>query len=83
MLVLRKKCTKDFLQYACDNCPLPCEIEYLYDNAGNSLRPEEMVPKLKGSEIYYVIVPRVDRRPRDELEVMRYYGQTMFMLTIE
>eukprot|EP01041_Mallomonas_annulata_P004693 gene4693-9301_t len=78
--VARRRCNREFLQKLVDNCPLPCQIDYVFDNGTSSIQIEDIIKLARTDPVYYVFAPKIDRKPKDIIEDPRYSGQTLFVI---
>jgi hypothetical protein len=79
--ITRRKMTKETLQVLVNRCPVPCEVDYLYDSTGTAMWLDDMLTMgMPDPEVYY-IVPFVRRMPEDIAKDPRFEGQMCFMIS--
>ena len=78
--VVRRKVTRKFIQELINRCPLPCTIDYVYDNHGVAIWMDDLMAVAQVEPAYYVIAPEVIRLPVDIMDDPTYDGQTCFLL---
>jgi len=77
----RKKANLEMLQHLVDRCPIPQEVDYLYDSSGTAYWLEDMLTMgMPDPEVYY-IVPKVRRLPDDIYKDARFEGQAVFTMS--
>lgn len=78
-MVTRKRVTKKFIQDLVNRCPIPCTIDYVYDNHGVAHWFDDlmMTAQTKG---FYIIAPQILRSPEDILKDATFQGQTSVFL---
>jgi hypothetical protein len=78
-MVSRKRVTKKFIQDLVNRSPLPCTIDYVYDNHGVAHWFDDLMMTAQ-SNGYYIIAPQLLRSPEDLLQDPTYQGQTSLFL---
>lgn len=78
--VVRKKISKRFIQDLVNRCPIPCLIDYVYDNHGVAHWFDDLLMTAQAAPAYYVIAPQIIRSAEDILHDPTYQGQTTFAM---
>ena len=78
--VIRKKVSKRFIQDLVNRCPIPCNIDYVYDNHGVAHWFDDLLMTAQPAPAYYVIAPQIIRGSVDVLKDPTYQGQTSFVM---
>jgi hypothetical protein len=78
-MVTRKKVTKKFIQDLVNRCPIPCTIDYVYDNHGVAHWFDDLMMTAQ-SNSFYTIAPQLLRTPDDISSNPTYQGQTSVFL---
>jgi hypothetical protein len=78
-MVTRKKVTKKFIQDLVNRCPIPCTIDYVYDNHGVAHWFDDLMMTAQSGSVY-TIAPQLLRSPDDISSNPTYQGQTSVFL---
>lgn len=78
--ILRRKVSPKYIQELVNRCPLPCTVDYVYDNNGVAHWLENLLMTAMPDPAVYFIVPRVHRKVEDILEDPTFQGQTVLLL---
>lgn len=78
--ILRRKVTPKYIQDLVSRCPIPCTVEYVYDNNGVAHWLENLLMTAMPDPAVYVIVPRIHRKVEDIRTDPTFQGQTSLLL---
>ena len=78
--VLRRKLSPRYIQDLVNRCPIPCTVDYVYDNNGVAHWLEDLLVTAIPDPAVYIIVPRIFRPVEDILEDPTFQGQTVLLL---
>ena len=78
--VVRKRVSKRFVQDLVNRSPLPCPIDYVYDNHGVAHWFDDLLMTAQTAPAFYVIAPQIIRTSEDILQDPTYQGQTSFVM---
>ena len=78
--ILRKKVTPKYIQELVNRCPIPCTVDYVYDNNGVAHWLDDLLMTAVPDPAVYIVVERIHRKVEDIFNDPTFQGQTVLML---
>lgn len=78
--IVRRKISPRYLQELVNRCPIPCTVDYVYDDNGVAHWLDDLLMTALPDPAVYIIVPRIHREVEDILKDPTFQGQTVLLL---